>query len=90
MLLQRRGAQCRAHIYLLNMTVVALELIIYGSQSVDEHIQQTGDQRDFFGGLVVKNSPANAGDMGLIPGPGRLHRPQGNWAHVLQLLSHTP
>ena len=23
------------------------------------------------GGLVVKNPPANAGDMGLIPGPGR-------------------
>ena len=22
-------------------------------------------------GLVVKNPPANAGDMGLIPGPGR-------------------
>ena len=25
----------------------------------------------FPGGLVVKNSPANAGDMGLIPGLGR-------------------
>ena len=25
----------------------------------------------FFGGLVVKNSPANTGDMGLIPGSGR-------------------
>ena len=28
---------------------------------------------DFLGGPVVKNPPANAGDMGLIPGPGRLH-----------------
>ena len=26
---------------------------------------------DFLGGTVVKNSPANAGDMGLIPGSGR-------------------
>ena len=25
----------------------------------------------FPGGLVIKNPPANAGDMGLIPGSGR-------------------
>ena len=28
----------------------------------------------FGGGSVVKNSPANAGDMGLIPGPDRFPR----------------
>ena len=28
---------------------------------------------DFPGGLVVKNLPANVGDMGSIPGPGRSH-----------------
>ena len=28
---------------------------------------------DFPGGSVVKNPPANAGDMGSIPGPGRFH-----------------
>ena len=35
---------------------------------------------DSFGGLVVKTLPANlpAGDMGLIPGPGRFHMPQSN------------
>ena len=35
---------------------------------------------DSFGGLVVKTLPANlpAGDMGLIPGPGRSHMPQSN------------
>ena len=27
-------------------------------------------------GSVVKNLPANAGDMSLIPGPGRSHMPQ--------------
>ena len=27
----------------------------------------------FPGGLGVKNKPASAGDMGLIPGPGRSH-----------------
>ena len=34
--------------------------------------------KDFPGDLAVKNPPANAGDMGLIPGPGRVHMPQGN------------
>ena len=36
---------------------------------------------------MVKNTPANAGDMGSIPGPGRSHMPQSNWACVPQLLS---
>ena len=31
------------------------------------------NSRDFPGGAVVKNLPANAGDMGSIPGPGRSH-----------------
>ena len=30
------------------------------------------------GGTVVKNPPANAGDMGSIPGPGRSHMPRSN------------
>ena len=33
---------------------------------------------DFSGGIVDKNPPANAGDMGSIPGLGRFHMPQGN------------
>ena len=35
-------------------------------------------KRDFPGGTVVKNPPANAGDTGLSPGPGRSHMPQSN------------
>ena len=31
--------------------------------------------RDFSDCLVVKNLPANAGDMGSIPGLGRFHMP---------------
>ena len=31
------------------------------------------DHQGFPGGTVVKNLPANAGDMGLISGPGRSH-----------------
>ena len=34
--------------------------------------------RDFSGGAVVKNLPANAGDMGSSPGPGRSHMPRSN------------
>ena len=33
---------------------------------------------DFSGGTVVKNPSSNAGDMGLIPGPGRSHMPGSN------------
>ena len=39
---------------------------------------KTDQVRDFPGGPVVKNLPANAGDMGLIPGPGRSHMPGSN------------
>ena len=35
-------------------------------------------KEDFPSGLVVKNLPANAGHMGLTPGPGRSHMLQSN------------
>ena len=47
----------------------------------------SGNERGFPGGLMVKNPPCNAGNTGLIPGPGRSHRPWGNYAHVPQLPS---
>ena len=34
--------------------------------------------RGFPGGAVVKNPPANAGDTGSSPGPGRSHMPWSN------------
>ena len=34
--------------------------------------------RDFPGGAVVKNPPANAGAMGSSPGPGRSHMLRSN------------
>ena len=34
--------------------------------------------RDFPCGAVVKNPPANAGDTGSSPGPGRSHMPRSN------------
>ena len=32
----------------------------------------------FPGGAMVKNLPANVGDMGSSPGPGRSHMPRSN------------
>ena len=49
-----------------------------------EDVKCYGDK--FPCGPVVKNLPANAGDMGSIPGPGILHMPRGRKAQVLQLL----
>ena len=39
---------------------------------------------DFPGGAVVRNPPANAGDTGSIPGPGRSHILRGGQARTPQ------
>ena len=41
----------------------------------------------FPGGAVVKNPPANVGDTGSSPGPGRSHMLRSNYARAPQLLS---
>ena len=45
---------------------------------VKENIISEKGKWDFPGGLVVKNPPANAGDTGSSPGPGRSHMPRSN------------
>ena len=35
-------------------------------------------KQGFPGGAVVENLPANAGDTGSSPGPGRFHMPRSN------------
>ena len=37
----------------------------------DDNGSHSRKDRDFPGGAVVKNPPANAGDTGSMPGPGR-------------------
>ena len=44
-------------------------------------------QKGFPGGAVVRNPPANAGDTGSSPSPGRSHMPRSSWAREPQLLS---
>ena len=41
----------------------------------------------FPGGTVIKNPPANTGDTGSSPGPGRSHMSRSNETHEPQLLS---
>ena len=46
-----------------------------------ENKAKTGNDqriRDFPGGAVVENLPANAGDVGSSPGPGRSHMLRSN------------
>ena len=43
-----------------------------------ENFVKWGKSWDFPGGTVVKNPPANAGDMGSIPGLGRSQMPRSN------------
>ena len=55
-------------IFLNHYSIAALRVIILKSFRF----------RDFPGSSVVKNPPANAGDMVSIPGPGRSHMPRSN------------
>ena len=58
---------------------VSLSLIkearIYNGEKTASSVSGAGG---FPGGAVDKNLPATAGDMGLIPGPGRSHMPWSN------------
>ena len=56
---------------------VAFELFCEGRWNLALREQRT-EMGGFPGGAVVKNPPANAGDTGLSPGPGRSHMPQNN------------
>jgi len=49
--------------------------------------KNTTEVMGFPGGPLVKNPSANAGDTGLMPGPGRVHILWRNQARAPQLLS---
>ena len=50
--------------------------ILFMEKIIDSYLKSR--PRDFPGGAVVENPPANAGDTGLFPGPGRSHMPRSN------------
>ena len=57
---------------------------------VKEHKLRKAVEEDFPGGSVDENLPANAGDTGSIPGPGRFHMPPGNSARVPRACAAQP
>ena len=54
---------------------------------LNEKLDAKASSREFPGGVVVENPPANAGDKGSTPGPGRSHMPWSNEARAPQLRS---
>ena len=52
--------------------------LVVQPQGIPEESSSKTSVRDFPGGAVVKNPPANAGDTGSSPGPGRSHMPWSN------------
>ena len=44
----------------------------------EKHVLSNTGSSDFPGGTMVKNLPANAGNTGSSPGPGRSHMPRSN------------
>ena len=62
--------------WLFNCILCSLKLELILSLICIQHLNLL--IRDFPGGTVVKNPPANAGDMGSSPGPGRSHMPWSN------------
>ena len=73
----------------VNMINMLINLMV-GIFSISNHLVYTLSILqfwDFPGGAVVKNLPANAGDMGSSPGLGRSHMPWSNKACAPQLLS---
>ena len=69
------------HLVEVNKTIyiLAIKSNLSLSKSVTTKLQEIkGNTRDFPGGAAVKNPPANAGDTGSIPGPGRSHMPRSN------------
>ena len=47
-------------------------------QMANRHMKRCSTLQGFPGGAVVKSPPANAGDMGSSPGPGRSHMSGSN------------
>ena len=66
---------CFTYIIYIPYVLYIHYLIIRTTMDKVDMDEKTYKWRDFPGGAVVKNPPANARDTGSIPGPGRSHMP---------------
>ena len=57
---------------------VIKQLSIAQQNSTEQMRNLKKKERNFPGGAVVKDLPANAGNTGLSPGPGKSHRPRSS------------
>ena len=65
----------------MNLSQVLNRALDWQSGDVGRSLGSFGEYKTlqgFPGGTVVKNPPANAGNTGLSPGPGRSHMPRSN------------
>ena len=69
------GAGFCKYLYIIFMGIDKSRISLTFSVSQSDAEKTLGN---FHSGLVVKNLPANAGDIGLIPELGRSHMPQGS------------
>ena len=69
------------NVYIYLFITISKEILVYVSSKTRLTVKKKKKKkksRGFPGGAVVKNPPANAGDTGSSPGPGRSHTPQSN------------
>ena len=69
-----------------NVCVCVCVCVLSGDVKCLFYCDLESNRLDFPGGPGVKNPPVNAGDMDLIPGPGRSPMLCSNWACKPQLL----
>ena len=69
----------RKNIHLvIQITKIPLQFLAHSPRNPWNFLKDKNNGGDFPGGPVDKNPPANTGDTGLIPGPGRLDLLQSN------------
>ena len=66
------------HVLAYAYTYIIHEKLMKPTHLQKDKLVKTYMSRDFPGGTVVKNLPANAGDTGLSPDAGRSHMPRSN------------
>ena len=73
-----RGVRIKIQVTYLPTSVYITITLNQTCQCLSQVIMHKNIRWDFPGGTVDKNLPANSGDTGLIPDPGRFHMLRSN------------